>query len=96
MPDNLIDFQEMRFLRLIQRLQEQPAFYLDFAHVADFYQAEWLGELPADACYYCTGLDDGAEQFDIMLSYGRHQLLIQIGNAIQVRYTQDKSGSETG
>ena len=88
MSDNLIDFQEMRFLRLIQRLQEQPARYLDFTHVADFYQADWLADLPAGAAYACSGLDDGGEQFDIVLSYAQHRLRIHIGDRFFIRYQQ--------
>ena len=46
----LIDFkhaQLAQFESVIERLKGSPQQYLDFASVADFYQATWLDDLPA-------------------------------------------------
>lgn len=59
----LIDFkytQLAQFESVIERLRRSPKQYLDFASVADFYQATWLGDLPSSASWTVTGLDDGA------------------------------------
>lgn len=46
----LIDFvqhQCQEFAELAARIQAQPAAYIQFDSVSDFYKAEWLNEFPA-------------------------------------------------
>lgn len=86
----LIDFKEQSFLKLINEIQKYPYSYLNFDSVADFYQADWVKNLPENATYYCTGLDDGAEDFHIIIEYGQHLLSISICEKITVSY-QSKS-----
>lgn len=86
----VIDFKVQRFLKLIEDIQKYPYSYLNFDSVADFYQADWVQNLPENAIYYCTGLDDGAEDFHIVIEYEQHYLSISIHEKITVNY-RDKS-----
>jgi hypothetical protein len=47
--------------------------------VADFYQASWLGEFPAGTIWYVSGLDDGADEFEVLIEYRELQLKLSCG-----------------
>ena len=66
----LIDFKQIQlaqFESVVERLKGSPQQYLDFASVADFYQATWLDDLPSSASWAVTGLDDGADGLSVIL-----------------------------
>lgn len=86
----LIDFKQQQlaqFEQLIEKLTSDPKRYLDFQHVADFYQAEWLTELPSAARYAVSGLDDGAENFEVSIVLYTHVFRLSFGDKISMRYT---------
>ncbi len=84
----LIDFKQIQlaqFESVIERLRGSPQQYLDFASVADFYQATWLDDLPSSASWAVTGLDDGAEHFDIRLACFERVVFIHIADDIVIQ-----------
>ena len=85
----LIDFKQVQiaqFRQLVEKLMQAPAEYLNFATVADFYQAEWLQDLPKAATYLVSGLDDGAECFEIKISLDTHVLRLSYATDMQAVY----------
>ena len=84
----LIDFKQTQlaqFESVIERLKASPKEYLDFTSVADFYQATWLKNLPSSASWAVTGLDDGAEHFDIRLACFERVVFIHIADDIVIQ-----------
>lgn len=78
----IIDFktaQKAKFKLLALEIQHNPDDYLDFDHVADFYQAVWLQSFPKGTQYYATGLDDGAEEFYVKITYENYILSLSCG-----------------
>ena len=78
----LIDFTQAQFHRfdeLAGRIQADPEKYLNFDSVSDFYKAAWLQDFPQGTIWTVTGLDDGAEQFDVIIEYRGHFLRISWG-----------------
>ena len=76
----LIDFkhaQLAQFESVIERLKGSPQQYLDFASVADFYQATWLDDLPSSASW--------AEHFDIRLACFERVVFIHIADDIVIQ-----------
>lgn len=61
--------QQAKFERLARKIVADPAAYIDFDSVSDVYKAPWLKDFPQGTQLYVSGLDDGAEQFDIRLEY---------------------------
>ena len=88
----IIDFKQQQykvFDDLARCLQAAPETYLDFESVSDFYKAEWLNLLPKGATWFCTGLDDGGAEFDILIRYGNRRLYIYMGEKIKMSYRVD-------
>lgn len=78
----LIDFRQVqldKFLQLATQIVENPADYLQFDSVSDFYKATWLDDFPIGTTWYASGLDDGAEIFDAILCYAHAKLIISCG-----------------
>ena len=68
----LIDFiaeQHCQFEKIISKVQQAPEVYLAFETVADVYRAQWLKDLPAMCKWYVSGLDDGAEDFNLSVHF---------------------------
>ena len=86
----IIDFQEQKFLKMVEQICAHPYLYLNFDTVADFYQAEWVQSLPETYQYCCIGLDDGAEYFSISIQFKQHRLLAHIAEQIDVQYRCEK------
>lgn len=85
----IIDFQQQqlhKFDLLAEKIVAQPMLFLQFDSVADFYQASWLSEFPQGTHYACTGLDDGAEQFDAVICYKNRRLSIACYEQITVKF----------
>ena len=66
---NLYQQQAQKFQQLAEKIIAQPALYLAFDSVADFYAASYLAEFPKGSRYFATGSDDGAEQFYARIEY---------------------------
>ena len=80
----IIDFQQaqlQKFIAFAKRIEAEPELYLQFDSVSDFYKVDWLQEFPSGTQYYVSGLDDGADEFDIVICYGNAQLQISCGQA---------------
>lgn len=85
----IIDFkyiQLKQFDAVIARLAASPDQHLNFESVSDFYQAPWLHDLPKSAVWAVSGLDDGAEVFDVRLSCYEHIVFIHIADEIVIQY----------
>ena len=86
----LIDFRQkqiQQFQVLIEKIMSEPARYLNFDTVADFYQAEWLSELPKAAEYAVSGLDDGAEYFEVKITLYGHVFRLSYDEQMSMSYT---------
>ena len=80
----IIDFHQaklQKFIALAMKIEAEPEQYLQFDSVSDFYKADWLQAFPVGTEYYVSGLDDGADEFDIVICYGNAQLQISCGQA---------------
>ena len=84
----IIDFkcsQLQKFDDLAQKIVENPECYIQFDSVSDFYKVEWLADFPVGTQWFCSGLDDGAEFFDIVIQYQNHQLNISVTTELEVQ-----------
>ena len=85
----LIDFKQaqlQQFEQCLAPLLADPQRAFAFDSVADFYQAAWLHDLPSSARYWVSGLDDGAEEFDIKIQCQGYALQIHVGEQLSVQY----------
>ena len=85
---NLIHFKQAQlaqFDHLAQNILSNPERYLQFDSIADFYQAQWLDDFPQGTTWYATGLDDGAEHFDIRLACFERVVFIHIAEHIVIQ-----------
>ena len=85
----MIDFiaaQLAKFDALAEKIQTHPEYYLAFDSVSDFYKAEWLEEFPKGTTWMCTGLDDGAEDFDAVILFRNRTLNITVSDSVNVRF----------
>ena len=84
---NILDFnhhQLAKFDALAAKIQTDPERYLNFDSVSDFYKATWLDEFPRGTTWSCTGLDDGADEFDARIQYRHRVLKITVRGDIDV------------
>lgn len=89
MNSNLIDFNESKLAQfddLANKLLESELKYFDFESVSDFYKSSWLMNFPLGTVWYCTGLDDGAEEFYAVIEYKNRKLKIQKRDNIEVKF----------
>lgn len=66
------------FDQLALNIQQQPECYLDFDSVSDVYKADWLNEFPQGTRWSVSGLDDGADDFYILIQFKQKKLIIEI------------------
>lgn len=88
----LIDFifiQKKKFQILAEKIQAQPERFIDFDSVSDFYKARWLNDFPTGTTWTVTGLDNGADEFDILIEYRDLYLIIECHQPIKI-YTGTK------
>jgi hypothetical protein len=71
---NLVIYKQQQFDAIAQKIMAEPAKYIDFNSVSDFYNAEWLKDFPQGTQVSATGLDDGAEEFYAVVQF-KHQYL---------------------
>ena len=84
----IINFKQTpldQFDALIRRIVSAPNDYLNFDSVSDFYQAPWLNDLPKSAVWEVSGLDNGAEVFDVRLSCYERVVFIYIADEIVIQ-----------
>lgn len=89
----MIDFKQVQlnqFDAVIARLFATPKHDLNFDSVSDFYQATWLNDLPKSAVWNVSGLDDGAEAFDVRLSCFERVVFIHIADEIVIQYGKNQ------
>lgn len=85
----IIDFKRLqleKFDDLAQKIVENPERYIQFDSVSDFYKAKWLADFPVGTQWFCSGLDDGAEFFDIVIQYQTHQLNISLTTKLNIQF----------
>ena len=78
----LIDFQleqQKKFDALARRILDNLQAYLSFDSIADFYAAPWLQQFPRGTVWTASGLDDGAEEYCILIQYQVQHLRIDYG-----------------
>ena len=83
----IIDFVAMqieKFQRLAEEIQSEPECYLDFDSVSDFYKAKWLQDFPQGTTWAVTGLDNGADEFNILIEYRHYFLEIEYCQQLKV------------
>ena len=84
---NILDFnrhQLAKFDALATKIQTEPERYLDFESVSDVYKAKWLDDFPHGTTCSCTGLDDGADEFDVRIQYRNRVLKIAVATQVDV------------
>lgn len=81
---DFIEIQKQKFDGIVQRIMAEPEKYLDFDSISDFYKSTWLDQLPKGTTWTVSGLDDGAEEFDIYIEYRNHYLSIHIQDPIRL------------
>ena len=77
---HLEQYKQQCFDRLIQKICQSPEQYLDFDSVSDVYKATWLNDLPQGTTWAVSGLDDGAEEFYILIQYKTKKLSIEMNH----------------
>ena len=80
----LLDLQLHKFDVLVRKLISAPEDYIQFESVSDFYKASWLNDFPQGTTWTVSGLDDGADEFCILITYKNHNLMIDIADKIQI------------
>lgn len=75
---DFIEIQKQKFDLVVQKIMAEPQKYVDFDSVSDFYKSTWLDDFPKGTVWTVSGLDDGAEEFDIYIEFRNHYLLISI------------------
>ncbi|RKG40093.1 hypothetical protein [Acinetobacter rongchengensis] len=83
---DFIEIQKHKFDQVVQKIMAEPQKYLDFEIVSDFYKSTWLDDLPKGTTWTVSGLDNGAEQFDIYIEYRNHYLSIHIQDVITLSH----------
>ncbi|WP_111858335.1 hypothetical protein [Acinetobacter sp. CFCC 10889] len=81
---DLIAMQKQKFQQLAEKIIAKPEQYLNFDSVSDFYKATWLNEFPNGTTWTVTGLDDGADEFDICIEYRDVYLIIEYTSQLKV------------
>ncbi|CAG67924.1 conserved hypothetical protein [Acinetobacter baylyi ADP1] len=78
---NLLSLDQYKancFDQLALKIQQHPERYLDFDSVSDLYKADWLNEFPQGTEWSVSGLDDGADEFYILIQFKQKKLIIEI------------------
>ncbi|OTG93056.1 hypothetical protein [Acinetobacter sp. ANC 3832] len=81
---DFIQYQQQQFDEVASRIMTDPEQYIDFDSVSDFYKAKWLDDFPKGTTWSATGLDDGAEEFDVVIEYRDHYIRISCVNSIEI------------
>lgn len=90
---NLVIYKQQQFDAIAQKIMAEPAKYIDFNSVSDFYNAEWLKDFPQGTQVSATGLDDGAEEFYAVVEFKQQYLKFDITENHSIVIFQDMNGN---
>ncbi|MFW1762217.1 hypothetical protein [Acinetobacter calcoaceticus] len=90
---NLVIYKQQQFDAIAQKIMAEPAKYIDFNSVSDFYNAEWLKDFPQGTQVSATGLDDGAEEFYAVVQFKQQYLKFDIKENHSALIFQDMNGN---
>ncbi|MDA3556300.1 hypothetical protein MKL42_02045 [Acinetobacter sp. AOR15_HL] len=90
---NLVIYKLQQFDVMAQKIIAEPAKYIDFNSVSDFYNAEWLKDFPQGTQVSATGLDDGAEEFYAVVQFKQQYLKFDIKENHSTVIFQDMNGN---
>ncbi|WP_151743976.1 hypothetical protein [Acinetobacter calcoaceticus] len=90
---NLVIYKQQQFDAIAQKIMAEPAKYIDFNSVSDFYNAEWLKDFPQGTQVSATGLDDGAEEFYAVVQFKQQYLKFDIKENHSTVIFQDMNGN---
>lgn len=71
-------YKQQQFDQIAAKIIAEPAKYIDFNSVSDFYNAAWLKDFPQGTQVSATGLDDGAEKFYAVVQFKQQYLKFDI------------------
>lgn len=89
---NLVIYKQQQFDAVAQKIMAEPAKYIDFNSVSDFYKAAWLKDFPQGTQVSATGLDDGAQEFYAVVQFKRQYLKFDIKENYSTLCFQDMNG----
>ncbi len=90
----IIDFQleqQLRFDRQARVTTAAKGDFFQFEQIADVYNAEWLNAFPQGTQCSISGLDDGADEYGIQISYKHQSILIDYSQHIKLVH-RDRDG----
>ncbi|MDR6797629.1 hypothetical protein [Acinetobacter calcoaceticus] len=90
---NLVIYKQQQFDAIAQKIMDEPAKYIDFNSVSDFYNAAWLKDFPQGTQVSATGLDDGAEEFYAVVQFKQQYLKFDIKENYSALIFQDMNGN---
>ncbi|EXH88079.1 hypothetical protein [Acinetobacter baumannii] len=85
-------YKQQQFDQIAAKIMAEPAKYIDFNSVADFYNAAWLKDFPQGTQASATGLDDGAEEFYAIVQFKQQYLKFDIKENHSTLCFQDMNG----
>lgn len=89
---NLVIYKQQQFDAVAQKIMAEPAKYIDFNSVSDFYKAAWLKDFPQGTQVSATGLDDGAVEFYAVVQFKQQYLKFDIKENHSTLCFQDMNG----
>ncbi|MDX7881607.1 hypothetical protein [Acinetobacter nosocomialis] len=89
---SLESYKQQQFDQIAAKIMAEPAKYIDFNSVSDFYKAAWLKEFPQGTQVSATGLDDGAEEFYALIQFKQQHLKFDIKESHSTLSFQDMNG----
>ncbi|MBD0445599.1 hypothetical protein RFH95_13965 [Acinetobacter nosocomialis] len=89
---NLVIYKQQQFDAMAQKIMAEPAKYIDFNSVSDFYKVAWLKDFPQGTQVSATGLDDGAEEFYAVVQFKQQCLKFDIKESYSILSFQDMNG----
>ncbi|WP_212511806.1 hypothetical protein [Acinetobacter seifertii] len=89
---NLVIYKQQQFDAVAQKIMAEPAKYIDFNSVSDFYKVAWLKDFPQGTQVSATGLDDGAEEFYAVVQFKQQYLKFDIKENYSTLCFQDMNG----
>ncbi|WP_202742741.1 hypothetical protein [Acinetobacter calcoaceticus] len=90
---NLVIYKQQQFDAIAQKIMAEPAKYIGFNSVSDFYKAAWLKDFPQGTQVSATGLDDGAEEFYAVVQFKQQYLKFDIKENHSTVIFQDMNGN---
>ncbi|WPP54105.1 hypothetical protein SOI69_10545 [Acinetobacter pittii] len=71
-------YKQQQFDQIAAKIMAKPKEYCEFNSVSDFYNAAWLKDFPRGSQISATGLDDGAEEFYVVIQFKQQYLKFDI------------------